>query len=117
MWPHPERNPGDVLQRRFLDPLGLSPEDLARDTGLSQVEVDGLLRGDLPITPSIALRLARWLRMEPEFWIGLQGEWDLTRCDDPAVTPARTAGFLVGPEGAVPIPPARRSAPDFRVGP
>lgn len=108
MWSHPERHPGEVLRRRFLDPLHLSPEDFSRDAGLPLAVVERVLTGEHPITAEIALRLAKWLRMEAEFWLGLQGAWDLAHCGDPSVRPASTEGYIVGPEGALRLPAARR---------
>jgi len=42
--------------------------------------------------------------MEPEFWMSLQGTWDLSRCAEPPIVPADLRGFLVGPAGAKRLP-------------
>lgn len=116
IWPHSERHPGEYLQRRFLDPLGLSASDLARALDVPRSRISEILSGKRGISADTALRLGRYLRMEPESWLLLQGVWDLAQCEDSAITPADTRGFLVGPAGATLLPerpPAPR--PDARM--
>jgi addiction module HigA family antidote len=36
-----------------------------------------VIHGKRGVTPDIALRLARVLRMPADFWLGLQQHWDL----------------------------------------
>lgn len=110
-WPYPERHPGEYLQRRFLEPLGLSASDLARALGVPRSRISEVLSAKRGITADTALRLASYLRMEPEFWLALQGAWDLAQCGDVRIEPAVTKGFLVGPDGAMPLPERPPAAP------
>jgi antitoxin HigA-1 len=103
-WSHPEQHPGEYLERRFLDPLGLSASDLSRAVGIPRSRVSEILSGKRGITADTAIRLGRFFRMEPEFWMSLQAAWELARCTVPAITPAETTGFLVGPSGAQRLP-------------
>lgn len=71
--------PGHFLETRFLQPLGLTQEALARIMGISRRRVNELVRGKRAITPDTALRLALIFDLEPAFWLGLQMQWDLYR--------------------------------------
>jgi addiction module HigA family antidote len=51
--------------------------DLARALGISAVRVSQIMNGRAPITPGIALRLARVLGQTPEYWLQLQTDRDL----------------------------------------
>jgi len=74
--------------------------------------ISEILSGTRRITPDTALRLAAFFRMKPNFWLALQAEWDLARCDKPpSVEPAETPGFLVGPKGAMPLPAGSSQSP------
>ncbi|MEZ4240314.1 MAG: HigA family addiction module antitoxin [Myxococcota bacterium] len=105
VWPHPEQHPGAYLERRFLEPLGISASELSRAVGIPRSRVSEILSGKRGITADTALRLGRYFRMEPEFWMSLQALWDLSRCAaPPTILPADTTGFLVGPAGAQALP-------------
>ena len=110
-WPHPEAHPGEYLQQRFLEPLGISASELARATGLHRSRISEILSGKRGITADTALRLGAYLRMEPAFWLSLQGAWELSQCEVPDIEHADTRGFLVGPIGAQPLPERRPAAP------
>lgn len=71
--------PGHFLESRFLAPLGITQEALARALGISRRRVNELVRGKRAITPDTALRLALLFHLEPAFWLGLQMQWDLYR--------------------------------------
>jgi addiction module HigA family antidote len=70
-------HPGYFLDTRFLKPLGITQQSLARDLGISRRRVNELIRGHRGITADTALRLAYYFRNEPSFWLQLQLAWDL----------------------------------------
>jgi addiction module HigA family antidote len=70
-------HPGVILAEEFLEPLGLSAYALAKAIGVPRNRITGILRGERAITADTALRLARFFRMSPEFWLGLQMDHDL----------------------------------------
>jgi addiction module HigA family antidote len=70
-------HPGMFLESRFLKPLHISQETLARGLGVSRRRVNELIRGHRAITPDTAIRLGTYFRTGPEFWMNLQQAWDL----------------------------------------
>lgn len=70
-------HPGRFLQTRFLEPMGVSQEALARALAISRRRVNELVRGKRSLTPDTALRLALHFGLAAEFWLGLQTAWDL----------------------------------------
>ncbi|WP_375449783.1 HigA family addiction module antitoxin [uncultured Devosia sp.] len=74
----PPVHPGEYLREEFLEPLGLTPYGLAGKLGVPRTRIERLVREDTGVTPDTALRLARFFSMTPEFWINMQGLYDLT---------------------------------------
>lgn len=72
-------HPGHFLESRFLVPLGITQDALARALGISRRRVNELVRGKRAVTPDTAVRLALLFQLEPAFWLGLQLQWDLYR--------------------------------------
>jgi addiction module HigA family antidote len=70
-------HPGEVLQEEFLKPLGLSQHRLALDIGVDPRRINEIILGKRGVTANTALRLARYFGTSPEFWIGLQVQYDL----------------------------------------
>lgn len=70
-------HPGEVLLLEFLEPMNLSQNRLARDIGVPPRRINEIVRGMRRITADTALRLARYFAMSPEFWLGLQMEFEL----------------------------------------
>lgn len=70
-------HPGEVLQEEFLKPLGLSQHRLALDLGVDPRRINEIILGKRGVTANTALRLARYFGTSPEFWIGLQVQYDL----------------------------------------
>ena len=70
-------HPGEVLQVEYLEPMGLTQRDLARALHVPYQRVNELVRGKRGVTPSTALRLARFLGAPAEYWLSLQASWDL----------------------------------------
>ena len=73
------RHPGQFLESRFLTPLALSQEALARELGISRRRVNEIVNGRRGLTADTALRLARYFGTGPELWLHLQAAWDLYR--------------------------------------
>lgn len=115
MWSHAEAHPGEYLQKRFLEPLRLSAAELARRCQIPRSRISDILSGKRAITADTALRLGAFFRMQPEFWMSLQTQWELHQEAAPAqIVPLDPPGFLVGPAGAIPIP-GRPRAPHQHV--
>lgn len=72
-------HPGEILREEFLKPMGLSQRQLALAIGVPYQRVNELVNGRRGITPSTALRLARFFGTTPGFWMNLQLRWDLYR--------------------------------------
>ncbi len=80
----PPVHPGEVLREEFMKPLGLSASALARGLSVAPTTVTLLIRGRRNLTAELALRLARYAGTTPQFWIGLQGQYDLDVAQDQA---------------------------------
>jgi addiction module HigA family antidote len=70
-------HPGEVLMEEFLKPLGLSQNRLALDIGVHPRRINEIVLKKRAITANTALRLARYFGTTPEFWLGLQAQYDL----------------------------------------
>ena len=70
-------HPGEVLLNEYLEPRGLSQRDLATGIHVPYQRVNELVLGKRGVTPSTALRLARFLGTPAEYWLDLQARWDL----------------------------------------
>lgn len=66
-----------MLLEEFLKPLDLTQAELARRLGVSYPRLNEIVKGRRSVTPDTALRLSHVLGMSPDFWLGLQQDWDL----------------------------------------
>jgi addiction module HigA family antidote len=70
-------HPGEMLLKEFLEPMGISEQELAEKVHLSDQLIHQLVNEKTNISTSIALRLAKFFGVSPEFWLNLQLRWDL----------------------------------------
>ena len=70
-------HPGEFLESRFLQPLGITQTELAQALGISRRRVNELINGRRAITPDSAVRLALYFGNEAAFWMHLQVAWDM----------------------------------------
>ena len=70
-------HPGEMLLEEFLDPMGLTQRELADAIQVPYQRVNEIVNGRRGITPSTALRLAKFFGTSPDFWMNLQLRWDL----------------------------------------
>jgi len=75
-------HPGEVLLEEFLKPMGLSQNRVAIDIGVPARRINEIVLGKRRITADTALRLARYFDMSPQFWLGLQMDYDLDVTED-----------------------------------
>ncbi len=73
----PPVHPGEILMEEFLKPMGLSQNRLANDLGVPPRRINEIVLGKRRVTADTALRLARYFGMSPQFWLGLQMDYDL----------------------------------------
>jgi addiction module HigA family antidote len=75
-------HPGEILLEEFLKPMGLSQNRLALDIRVPARRINEIVLGKRRITADTALRLARYFKMSPQFWLGLQIDFDLDVAED-----------------------------------
>jgi addiction module HigA family antidote len=66
-----------MLFEEFLKPMGLSQRELADAIHVPYQRVNEIINGRRGMTPSTALRLAKFFGVSPDFWMNLQLRWDL----------------------------------------
>ena len=69
---HPGEHPAEIL-----DELGISQYRLAKTAGVPPRRINEIVHGRRSVTADTALRIGRALGMTPEFWLNLQGMYDL----------------------------------------
>ncbi len=72
-------HPGEMLLQEFLRPMEISQRELAERIRVPYQRVNELINQRRGITPSTALRLARFFGNSASFWMNLQLRWDLFR--------------------------------------
>lgn len=70
-------HPGEMLLEEFLEPMGITQQELADRIHVPYQRVNELVNGRRGVTPSTALRLAEFFGMTPGYWMNLQLRWDL----------------------------------------
>jgi len=75
-------HPGEILLEEFLKPMGISQNRLALDIRVPARRINEIVQGKRRITADTALRLAKYFGMSPQFWLGLQMDYDLDIAED-----------------------------------
>ena len=70
-------HPGRVLREEYMEPMRLDAPCLAKALGVAACELAPVIDNQEPLTSGLALRLARFFRTSPQFWLGLQTAYDL----------------------------------------
>ncbi len=70
-------HPGEILKEEFLKPLSITAYRLSKDTNIPQTAISEILRGRRRISAIVALKLAKFFGTSPQFWMGLQDDYDL----------------------------------------
>ena len=75
-------HPGEVLLEEFIKPMELSQNRLAINIGVDTRRINEIVLGKRAITADTALRLSRFFGNSPQFWMGLQSQYDLDIAQD-----------------------------------
>jgi len=75
-------HPGEILLEEFLKPMNLSQNKLALDIRVPARRINEIVHGKRRITADTALRLAKYFKMSPQFWLGLQMDFDIDVASD-----------------------------------
>lgn len=70
-------HPGEHLLEDFMQPLGISQNQLARDIDVPVPRINAICNGKRAITADTAIRLGRYFGNSPQFWLNLQTGYDL----------------------------------------
>ena len=73
----PNIHPGEILMEEFLTPMDISAYLLAKETHIPQTRISERSKGRRRITADPALRFSKFFGVTPQFWLGLQNDYDL----------------------------------------
>jgi addiction module HigA family antidote len=77
--PRLRTHPGEILREEYLKPLSLSARSLAKSLGVPANRITEIMRGERDVSADTAIRLARYFRTDPRFWLNLQTAHDLSK--------------------------------------
>ena len=72
-------HPGEILQKEFLEPMGVTQAALAERLGWTAARLNELVKGKRGVTAAAALDLADALGTSPKLWMNLQATFDLDK--------------------------------------
>ncbi len=70
--------PGEILAKEFLEPLGVTPYQLAKRIHVPVGRITAILRGERAITADTATRLGIFFGVQPQWFLNLQSFYDLS---------------------------------------
>ena len=73
----PAVHPGEIRREEYLAPLNMSAGALAKQLNVPRTRIERLSNELTAVTPDTALRLAKFFRTTPEFWMNMQASFDL----------------------------------------
>ena len=76
-----QMHPGRILREEYMEPLRLDTHGLAAALGITEGRLQPIIADEAPVTSDLALRLAKCFRTSPQFWLGLQAAYDLSRAE------------------------------------
>ena len=74
-------HPGEILREEFLEPMGLTQQELADAIHVPFQRVNEIVRGRRAMSTSTALRLSRYFGTSAGFWMNLQLRYDLYKTE------------------------------------
>jgi antitoxin HigA-1 len=72
-------HPGEILREEFLKPMGLSVYELAKRLLVPAPRINDIVLERRGVTVDTAVRLSRFFRTTEQFWLNLQGAYEVSR--------------------------------------
>jgi len=82
----PPIHPGEILLEEYLKPMGISQNMIARHLGVPTQRISEIIRNNRAVTIDTALRLSKYFKTTPKFWLNLQMHYDLELAGDSKLT-------------------------------
>ncbi len=74
---HNPPHPGEFIKEVYLDELSISEREVAQKLKVAPSSLNRLIRGEISLTPEMALRLSKTLGRTPESWLIMQDRYSL----------------------------------------
>jgi addiction module HigA family antidote len=78
----PPIHPGEILRKDYLKPLGLTMNHLALGLRVPVMRISKIVHERQSIMADTAVRLGRYFKTTPRFWLNLQTAYDLEVVED-----------------------------------
>ena len=72
-------HPGEILREEFLKPLGITAYELAKLLHVPAPRINDIVLERRGVSADTALRLSRFFGTTEQFWINLQGAYEVSR--------------------------------------
>ena len=72
-------HPGELLREDVIPATGRTKAEIARLLGVSRQHLYDIMNEKKPVSPEVAVRLAKMFRTDPLFWVRMQGAYDAWR--------------------------------------
>jgi antitoxin HigA-1 len=79
--PRKRTHPGEVLREEYLVPLGMSARALAKAIAVPANRLTEIMRGERDVSADTAIRLGRYFKTDPRFWLNLQSAYNLSQAE------------------------------------
>ena len=73
----PAIHPGEILRELYLEPLEMTPYALAKKLHVPRTRIERIVSEKIGISADTALRLAKFFKTTPRFWLNMQAAYDL----------------------------------------
>ncbi len=70
-------HPGEMLLEEFLRPMEITQRELAEAIHVPYQRINQIINEKRGVSPSTALRLAKFFDVSADFWMNIQLRWDL----------------------------------------
>jgi addiction module HigA family antidote len=72
-------HPGEILKEEFLEEMKITAYRLAKETNIPESNLSEIINGKRNITASISIKLGKFFELNPNFWLGLQNDYDIRK--------------------------------------
>ncbi|MCH9661099.1 MAG: HigA family addiction module antidote protein [Bacteroidetes bacterium] len=70
-------HPGEILNQEFIIPMKITAYQLAKKIHINPGRISEIIHEKRRVTVDTALRFSKFFGNTPQFWLGLQDDYDL----------------------------------------